>query len=69
VWCDNFMSISLNILVIWFVSCPNCHLSGPFSFALRCSHFSSDQELKEAVHAWLVTQSKNIFILKAYRSL
>jgi hypothetical protein len=66
--CDIFMSVYLNYLVIWFVSCPNCHLSGRFRIALRGSYFSSDQELKEAVHVWLVTQSKNFF-LRACRSL
>jgi hypothetical protein len=31
-----------------------------FKEALRGGHFTSDQELKEVVHVWLVTQPKGI---------
>jgi histone-lysine N-methyltransferase SETMAR len=34
------------------------HLFGPLRDTLRDRHFTSDQELKEAVRAWLVTQRK-----------
>ena len=30
----------------------DCHLFGPLKEALRGRRFTSDQELKEAVHAW-----------------
>jgi hypothetical protein len=36
-------------------------LFGPLRDALRGHHFASDQELKEVVHAWLVTQPKTFF--------
>jgi transposase len=39
------------------------HLFGPLKDALRGRHFASDQELKEVVHAWLVTQPKTFFFL------
>ena len=34
------------------------HLFGPLKEALRGSRFTSDQEVKEAVHAWLAAQPK-----------
>jgi histone-lysine N-methyltransferase SETMAR len=34
------------------------HLFGPLKDALRGRHFASDEEVKEVVHAWLVTQPK-----------
>jgi hypothetical protein len=37
------------------------HLFGPLKDALRGCHFASDQQVKEVVHAWLVTQSKTFF--------
>jgi hypothetical protein len=37
------------------------HLFGPLKDTLRGCHFASDQELKEVVHAWLVTQPKTVF--------
>jgi histone-lysine N-methyltransferase SETMAR len=37
------------------------HLFGPLKGTLRGHHFASDQELKEVVHAWLVTQPKTFF--------
>ena len=37
------------------------HLFGPLKEALRGHQFTSDQELKEAVHAWLATQPKTFF--------
>jgi histone-lysine N-methyltransferase SETMAR len=37
------------------------HFSGPLKDALRGRHFASDQELKEVVHAWLVTQPKTFY--------
>jgi hypothetical protein len=36
-------------------------LFGPLKDALRGCHFASDQELKEVVHVWLVTQQKTFF--------
>jgi transposase len=43
-------------------------LFGPLKVALRGRNFASDQELKEVVHAWLVTQPKTFF-LRSYKSL
>jgi hypothetical protein len=40
---------------------PGYHLFGSLIGSLSGSHFASDQEVKEAVHAWLVTQTKIIF--------
>ena len=37
------------------------HLFGPLKDALRGRHFASDQQVKEAVHVWLVTQPKIFF--------
>ena len=34
------------------------HLFGPFKEALRARRFTSDQEVKKAVHAWLAAQPK-----------
>ena len=34
------------------------HLFGPLKDALRGRRFTSDQEVKEAVHAWLAAQTK-----------
>ena len=44
------------------------HLFGPLKEALRGRRFTSDQELKEAVHAWLAAQKKKNF-LRTERSL
>jgi hypothetical protein len=38
----------------------DCHLFSPLRDTLRGHYFASDQEVKEAVHAWLNTQP-NIF--------
>jgi histone-lysine N-methyltransferase SETMAR len=43
------------------------HLFGPLKDASRGRHFATDQELKEVVHAWLVTQQ--FFFLSAYKIL
>ena len=43
------------------------HLFGPLKEALRGHRFTTDQELKVVVHAWLAAQPKNF--LKAKRSL
>jgi hypothetical protein len=40
---------------------PDCHLFAPFKDAPRGCHFTSDLELKEAVHVWLATQPKLFF--------
>ena len=37
------------------------HLFGPLKEALRGRRFTSDQEVKEAVHAWLAAQPKAFF--------
>jgi hypothetical protein len=37
------------------------HLFGTQKDALRVCHFASDQEMKEVVHAWLVTEPKTFF--------
>jgi hypothetical protein len=37
------------------------HLFGPLRNALRGQHFVTDQEVKEAVHVWLVTEPKLFF--------
>ena len=37
------------------------HLFGPLKEALRGRRFTTDQELKEAVHAWLAAQPKIFF--------
>ncbi|PNF23181.1 hypothetical protein B7P43_G02737 [Cryptotermes secundus] len=37
------------------------HLFGPLKEALRGRRFTSDQEVKEAVHVWLATQPKTFF--------
>ena len=37
------------------------HLFGPLKETLRGRRFTSDQEVKEAVHAWLASQSKTFF--------
>ena len=37
------------------------HLFGPLKEALRARRFTLDQELKEAVHAWLAAQPKTLF--------
>ena len=37
------------------------HLLGPLKKALRDRRFTSDQEVKEAVHAWLAAQPKTSF--------
>ena len=41
---------------------PDYHLFGPLKEALRGSRFTSDQEVKEAVHAWLAAQLKTSFL-------
>ena len=37
------------------------HVFGPLNEALRGRHFSSDDEVKEAVHSWLRDQPKTFF--------
>jgi hypothetical protein len=37
------------------------HLFVPFKEALRGRRFTSNQEVKEAVHAWLASQLKTFF--------
>jgi hypothetical protein len=37
------------------------HLFCPLKNALRGRHFASYQEVKEAVHVWLVTEPKTFF--------
>ena len=37
------------------------HLFGPLKEALRDRLFTSDQEVKEAMHAWLAAQPKTFF--------
>ena len=37
------------------------YLFGPLKDALRGRRFTSDEEVKEAVHKWLAAQPKNIF--------
>jgi hypothetical protein len=37
------------------------HLFGPLKDALRGRRFTSDQEVREAVHAWLTAQPKTFF--------
>jgi hypothetical protein len=39
----------------------DCHLFGPLTDTLRGHHFTSDQEVKEAVYARLVIQPKICF--------
>ena len=39
----------------------DCHLFGLLKEALRSRRFTSVQELKEAVHAWLANQPKTFF--------
>ena len=39
----------------------NYLLFGPLNEALRCRWFTSDQEVKEAVHAWFAAQPKTFF--------
>jgi hypothetical protein len=39
----------------------DCHLFGPLKEALRDHQFTSDQEVKEVVHAWLTAQPKTFF--------
>jgi histone-lysine N-methyltransferase SETMAR len=41
---------------------PGFHQFLPLNDALRGCHFASDQQIKEAVHAWLVTQPKTFFL-------
>jgi hypothetical protein len=41
--------------MIWLL---NYHLFGPFGGALRGRHFASEEEVNEAVDAWLVTHPK-----------
>jgi hypothetical protein len=40
---------------------PNFHLFGPLKKALRGNWFADDDEVKEAVHDWLCTDSKSFF--------
>ena len=47
------------------IATSDCHLFGPLKEALRGCRFTSDQELKEAVHAWLAAQPKTFFFLRA----
>lgn len=37
------------------------HLFGPLKNALRDRRFSSDQQVKDAVHTWLAAQPKTFF--------
>jgi hypothetical protein len=39
----------------------DCQLFGSLKDSLRDDHFTSDQELKEVVYVWLVTQPKTFF--------
>ena len=41
----------------------DCHLFGSLKEALRGRRFTSDQELKEVVRAWLAAQPKTFFFL------
>jgi histone-lysine N-methyltransferase SETMAR len=43
------------------------HLFGPLEEALRGRRFTSDQELKEAVHAWLAAQPKTFFFSESIK--
>jgi hypothetical protein len=40
------------------------HLFGPLKGALRGRRFTSDQEVKEAVHAWLAAQPKTFICIE-----
>ena len=40
----------------------DCHQFGPLKEALRGRRFTSDQELKEAAHAWLAAEPKTIIL-------
>ena len=40
---------------------PDYHLFDPIKEALRGRRFTSDQEVKEAMHAWLAAQPKTFF--------
>jgi hypothetical protein len=46
----------------------HCCLPGQLKDTLRNHHFSTNQEVKEAMYAWLVIQPK-MFLLMTYRSL
>jgi len=39
----------------------NYHLFGPLKYALRGRRFSTDKEVREAVHKWLCDQTKTFF--------
>jgi len=40
----------------------DCHLFGPLKEALRGRRFTSDEEVKDAVHEWLAAQPKTFFL-------
>jgi hypothetical protein len=46
----------------------DCHLFGPLKQALRGCQFTSDHDMKEAVHTWLTVQLKTL-ISKGIRNL
>jgi hypothetical protein len=48
---------------------PGYDLFGPLKDALRGRHFSIDQDVKEAVHAWLATQPKVFCYSEGKKSL
>jgi histone-lysine N-methyltransferase SETMAR len=39
----------------------DCHLFDPIQPALRGRHFTTEQQLKETVHVWLVSQPKAFY--------
>ena len=43
-----------------YLACSDSHLFGPLKAALRGRRFTSEQELKEAVRAWLAAQPKTL---------
>jgi len=45
------------------------HLFGPLKEALRGRRFTSDQELKEAVHVWFAAQPKTFFLFEGIKKL
>ena len=48
---------------------PDYHLFGPLKEALSGRRFTSDQELKEAVHVWLAAQPKTFFFPEGIKKL
>jgi hypothetical protein len=47
----------------------DCHMFFPLIGALRGRQFTSDQEVKESVHAPLVRQPKKVFFRRAYTNM